>query len=202
MMRKNVRTALLGVVAAAVLAGCGGGEGASPGTRGEGNIPIGKVRAIALPVARVVAVDAAGAVLTSYTDPSGMFSMPRLAAGPTTFTVEPLSSDYAAQSLSVLMGAAQANIMEVNLVPATSDAVVETMSIDLPDRKDLKVGVAVPYKVTVNGRNVKPLIPSVWVDFGRGHFESPNKFVPDSPGEGRIGAELMGKTVYLDITVK
>jgi len=199
---KTLSIFVLFAAAALVVVGCGGQTNGIGDGRGEGNIPIGKIANVRPLGAVVYATTSSGGTLTSSTDDSGVFSMPRLAYGATSFTVVPNDPQLATESFTVQVGSWQKDIVRSTVHKKDLDAVVDSITIDIPNRKELRVGVAVPIKVTIVGSNVKDLKPTVWVDGGLGQIEDPDRFTPEALGAGQIRAELLGKSASLDITVR
>ncbi|MCX7799731.1 MAG: hypothetical protein N2109_05240 [Fimbriimonadales bacterium] len=194
----RIEVALLATLAALLAAGCGGqNPAAAPSGRGEGNIPIGKIRS-PLP-AVVTATDANRTTFTLAVTSDGTVFAPTLEDGPTVLAAE--DSEGTKVEMPLLLRGERRNLFQARIHPKQQGAVCESLRLFLTNSQPIFVGRTVPIKFEATGRRVEGLQPSVWVSGGVGSVEDGLRFVATRPGEGTLEAELLGVRASLPITV-
>lgn len=177
--------------------GCGGAGTDSGPSRGEGNIPIGRIQA---PQILLSASEGVGQLPTRSVsvDPSGTLWTPSLPTGSTNFTFTTTSGTTV---LPVVLAQQQSYVIDATLNAKPAGASVTAMTLSLAAGQTLAVGSTNPVNFVVTGTNVAGFRPNVWVDNGVGYFDANHNFIASVPGSGVIRAELFGFTAALPITV-
>ncbi len=180
------------------MTGCGGQSAPGDfGSRGEGNIPIGKLKSVLPAVAS--ATDSSGWSGTLSVASDGTVFSPSLSDGPALFTVEDSSGNRLEMPLE--LGRERRLVFQARIHPKADGAACTGLRIVLPNDKPLYVGNNVPLKVEAEGSKVEGLPASLWVSGGVGSILEGNRFVATRPGSGSIEAELLGVRASLPITV-
>ncbi|MFN3684577.1 MAG: hypothetical protein ACK41F_11700 [Fimbriimonadaceae bacterium] len=188
----------IGLLVVAVLAGCGGQNAPGPlGSKGEGNIPIGKLKS---PLPAVVsATDSSGWSGSLSVASDGTVFAPSLSDGEAVLSVE--DSDGSRLDMPLVLGPERRLLFVARLHPKQSGATCTALRISLANERPIPVGRTVPIKVVAEGVRVEGLQPSLWVSGGVGSVLEGNRFVATRPGEGSIEAELLGVRASLPVTV-
>jgi hypothetical protein len=192
----------VGLIPLAVfLHGCGGAGMASTDTRGEGNIPIGRVTMPPGQV-RLTVTNRYGEPVAGSIDPQGVMWMARTAVGQAGVSLQPADGNLDPVGFNIVFGINQEYVIDAAINKKKPDAVVLSLVIELPNGKDPVLGKSCPVKVTATGTNIGGLKPTVWVDGGIGYVDKNHKFVATSSGSGVIHATLRGVTADLQIHVQ
>jgi len=179
-----------------LLSGCGGAGVQNGDGRGEGNIPIGRLSNMQGPVA--VSEANATQIVSAAVNGQGTIYNSTLPVGPTTVTiVTPACTD----TLPVVLGLQQNYVVDGFYNMPVKGATVTGLTITLSNGPTLAVGSTSQVTVAVTGSNLSGLRPNVWVNNGLGSFDANHNFIAGTAGSGSIGAELLGVTVTLPITV-
>jgi hypothetical protein len=185
-----------------VMTGCGGnGSGFDSGNRAEGNIPIGRIKGVAASGVEIKAVYAGGETYTASVTSTGLIYMEPLPYGTMDLNVVPTSGDLASNVYRIQMSPQQRYIINVEMEPKKSSAVVRSIALEIPNNRDVVVGKTYPIKITIDGDNIGSLKPTLWLDGGVGSLDSGNRFVALATGEAVIHAELLGVEGTLTIPV-
>lgn len=185
-----------------LLTSCGGpisDPGLQPG-RGEGDIPLGRVRGGGK--IKITIQEHDGTLDIATIDPSGTFYSDRLEYGETVFTLSTDDPNYEPRTYTVQAGRVQRYIMNASLPLRSRRADVQGLRIEpIGDNNTLRVGTEVRIRFTIQGTNTQGIFPTVWIDGGVGSLNPANILTAVSPGEGIIRAELYGYTAELPITI-
>ena len=188
----------IGLLACALVAGCGGQNASGAiGSKGEGNIPIGKLKSV-LP-AVVSATDSSGWSGTLTVASDGTVFAPTLSDGPAVLSAEDSQGNKV--DMPLVLGAERKLVFLARLHPKQSGATCTGLRISLPNDKPIPVGRTVSIKVEALGERVEGLRPNLWVSGGVGSVLEGQRFVATRPGQGSIEAELLGVRASLPITV-
>lgn len=189
----------LSLLAALASIGCGGRLASDSPTRGEGDIPVGRVR-IAPGGSAFVRIDDLSGSYSATVNPAGVVMAPRQTEGPATITVEPTSNDLASTSFQVQFGSSQQYVFNAELQRKNSTAVIDSLQVEVMGAP-LSLGQSRNIKVTVNGKNAANLRPTIWVDGGVGMLDNGNRLIGTSVGNGTVHAQLMGVEASVAFTV-
>lgn len=193
---------LLLIFISILLTGCGGpvyNPEPQPG-RGEGDIPLGRIRGGGK--LKVVLQERDGTIDAATIDSSGTFYSDRLEYGETVFMLSTDDPAYEPRTYTVQAGRVQRYIMNAALPPRNRRADVQGLQVTSPSPNiTLQVGTETRIRFNIQGTNTQNLSPTVWVDGGIGSLNAANVFTAVTPGEGVIRAELYGYTAELPITV-
>jgi len=193
---------LLVIFIAVLLTSCGGplhNPEPQPG-RGEGDIPLGRVRGGGR--IKIAIQEINGETDVARIDATGTFYSDRLAYGETAFIISTDDPTYEPRTYNVQIGRVQRYIMNASLPLRSRRTDVRGLQIEpLGNNNILRVGTEVRLRVAVTGSNTQGIFPTVWVDGGVGSLNPANVFTAIAPGEGVIRAELYGFTAELPITV-
>lgn len=188
----------IGWLTCALVAGCGGQN--APGairSKGEGNIPIGKLKS-AYP-AVVSATDSSGWSGKLSVASDGTVFAPTLSDGAAVLSAEDCRGNKV--DMPLVLGAERKLVFLARLHPKQSGATCTALRLSLPNDRPIPVGRTVSIKVEALGERVEGLQPSLWVSGGVGSVLEGQRFVATRPGEGSIVAELLGVRASLPITV-
>lgn len=195
--------ALIAALSALLVAGCGGGVAPLNGpTRGEGNIPLGKVSEPRTEKGKAIVRSSGGTTTTLLSDADGIFWSESLPAGPTSIRIIPDDPALSEVSFTVNLGVDQNSTFEASLPPVRNQAIVESVTVELNGRTDFRVGMTVPVKVTIKGRNLGSLKPIVWLDGGVGQWNPGRNLQLTQPGLGVVRASALGVTASAEFTVR
>lgn len=191
-------TAFLVALVALLLAGCGGQNvtGTTLG-RGEGNIPIGKIRS-QLP-AVVTATDSSQSSFTLAVASDGSVFAPAMEDGPAVLVAEDTAGNRV--EMPMVLAGERRNLFRARIHPKSQDAVCESLRLFLPNDQPIVVGRTVSVKFEATGQRIQGLQPSFWVSGGVGSVEDGFRFVATRPGAGVLEAELLGVRASLPIIV-
>lgn len=178
--------------------GCGGRLASDSPTRGEGDIPVGRVR-LAPGTSALVRIDCLSGSYTTTVNPAGIVMAPHQTEGPATITVESTSNDTLRDSFEVQFGSSQQYVFNAELQHKDTNVVVESLEVELMGAP-ISVGQSRSIKVKVNGKNAANLRPTIWIEGGIGMLDTGNRLVATNSGEGTIHAELMGVEASIPIT--
>lgn len=196
------KSLLLSIFISILLTGCGGpvyNPDPQPG-RGEGDIPLGRIRGGGR--LKVVVQESDGTIEAATIDSSGTFYSDRLAYGETVFMLSTDDPAYEPSTYTVQAGRVQQYIINAVLPLRNRRVDVQGLRIEpMTPNNILQVGTETRIRFTIQGTNTQGLSPTVWVDGGIGSLNSANVFTAVAPGEGVIRAELYGYTAELHITV-
>lgn len=193
--RLQLNTLLLAAFVA-ILPGCGGTPVDGP-TRGEGDIPIGRVRIASEPM--TVYLEQDGHTQALITDPSGVFRGAGPTPGPLRVTLEG-NSTVLASTYDVIAGPNGRFIINIEPEPAASGTVVESIELELVGQP-IALGATCVIKTTVRGQKVGGLKPTIWVDGGIGTLDGNNRVTFVSSGSGTIHAELYGVEAQIPVVI-
>lgn len=186
------------------ISGCGGPPVPPdyPG-RGEGDIPLGRVRGSGL--VKIAIREANGSVDTMAVnvgaEETATFYHDPLANGETIMTVQSSDPDSAPKTYTIQTGETQRFIINISFVPPGRRSEVRGLQFAPVNSNVISVGTTLRLSFIIQGSQVQGLTPTVWVDGGIGSLNGANMFTAVTPGEGVIRAELMGYTAELPITV-
>lgn len=179
--------------------GCGGRLASDSPTRGEGDIPVGRVR-LAPGRSAFVRIDCLSGSYTTAVNSAGIVMAPHQTPGPATITVESNSNDTLRDSFEVQFGSSQQYVFNAELQHKDPNVVVESLEVELMG-SPIFVGQSRSIKIKVNGKNAANLHPTIWVEGGIGMLDSGNRLIATAAGEGTVHAELMGVEASIPITV-
>lgn len=179
--------------------GCGGRLASDSPTRGEGDIPVGRVR-VAPGRSAFVRIDCLSGSYTTAVNPAGIVMAPHQTEGPATITVESTSDDMLPDSFEVQFGSSQQYVFNAELQHKDSNVEVNSLEVELMGAP-VSVGQSRSIKVKVNGKNASNLRPTIWIEGGIGMLDSGNRLIATSTGSGTIHAELMGVEAAIEVTV-
>ncbi|HRI42657.1 MAG TPA: hypothetical protein PLV39_00670 [Fimbriimonadaceae bacterium] len=180
----------------ALLLGCGGVVSGGP-TRGEGDIPIGRVRIGGEPM--TVSIEQGESTQLLTTDASGVFR----GAVPTPGSMRVTLLDSAStqqSSYDVVVGPNARFVINIEPEPKGSTTVVESIELELVGQPVAR-GATCVVKATVRGQRVGGLKPTIWVDGGIGTLDTGNRVLFVESGFGTIHAELFGVEATLPVVV-
>lgn len=187
---------------AIALAGCAGESVvAASGTRGEGNIPVGKVVEPVFQRSRVTITEADGSVVAVDSNEVGQFLAAQAPFGRTHFKVQPYDPALPSMEFEAVLGIEQEGVFIANPVVVPQGTTVDNINIEFLGRPTIRVGQTVPIKITVNGKNANQLRPLVWLDGGVGRLNPGNNFVATYSGPGAVNATILGVTARLEFHV-
>lgn len=171
--------------------------------RGEGDIPLGRVRGGGL--VKIAIQESNGSVDTLSVnvpaEESATFYHEPLTNGETIMTVESSVPDIASKTYLIQTGETQRFIINISFVPPGRRSEVRGLQFASVNSNVISVGTTLRLSFIIQGSHVQGLTPTVWVDGGIGSLNGANMFTAVTPGEGVIRAELMGYTAELPITV-
>lgn len=199
----NMIEALLGLAVAISVLGCGGNSAnVSSLTRGEGDIPVGRLKSPHLEESEVVIHGSDDHLYHATVDPYGVISVSTLPSGPANVIVNSLEPDVEQVVVPLQIGSNESYIMNIESATKRPGAVVTGMTIELMGQTPIRMGQVNPVKVTVSGLNVNGLKPTIWIDGGNGFLDAGNRFSATATGPATVCAKLLGVTVRLDFTVQ
>jgi hypothetical protein len=187
---------LASAVSIAVVVGCGGRIADGP-TRGEGDIPIGRVRIAS--EATTVSIEQNGEVQLVNTDPSGVLRSAPPRTGPLRITLLETATTQES-TYDLVVGRNARFIINIEPEPKQSATVVESITLELVGQP-IAVGSTCVVKATVRGQKVGGLKPTIWVDGGIGSLDTGNRVLFVESGVGAIRAELYGVEAVLPVVV-
>ncbi len=119
-------TSLGVVIFAGLLAGCSGSSNAplGSGTRGEGNIPVGRIKEPRIQRGQLTIKDTSGATVTVESDGDGIFWAPTAQYGAVEYTITPSDVGLAPTIFVALGGVEQDGVFLADPVPTSMSAVV------------------------------------------------------------------------------
>lgn len=179
--------------------GCGGRLASDSPTRGEGDIPVGRVR-LAPGRSATVRIDSIAGTYSTIVTGNATVMAPSQPFGDATLTIQPDSDDLQATSIPIQFGTSQQFVFNAEVQQRNSNTVVDSLQIDLMG-SPVNVGQSRNIRVIVNGKNVGNVRPSIWIDGGVGMIDAGFRFVATSPGEGVVHAELLGVHTSIPVTV-
>lgn len=185
-----------------IIMGCGGaGSDTGGSTRGEGTIPIGKISSRPIYQAQIMATYQNGVSYSGTVISDGTVYMAPLPYGDAKLTVAPVDEKYEAASYDINVKAQQRYIISIAIQKKDPAVTIDSLSIEIPNAKEMEVGKTYPIKVTVNGKNAANLKPTVWVNGGAGSVDSGNRFLAMVPGEASIHAKIGDVETSIPITI-
>lgn len=180
----------------ASIIGCGGVVSEGP-TRGEGDIPIGRVRIASEPM--TISIEQGGNTQLFCTDPSGVFRGDSPSPGPARITLLETAS-IRTSTYDVIIGPNKRFIINIEPEPKDSNTVVESIELELVGQP-IALGATCVVKATVRGQKVGGLKPTIWVDGGVGTLDTGNRLLIVASGAGAVHAELFGVEAVLPVVV-
>ena len=179
--------------------GCGGRLESDSPTRGEGDIPVGRVR-LAPGRSATVRIDSIAGTYSTIVTGNATVMASSQPLGGATLTIQPDTDDLQATSIPIQFGTSQQFVFNAEVQQRNSNTVVDSLQIDLMG-SPMNVGQSRNIRVIVNGKNVGNVRPSIWIDGGVGMIDAGLRFVATSPGEGVVHAELLGVHTSIPVTV-
>ncbi|MBX7134701.1 MAG: hypothetical protein K1X67_18695 [Fimbriimonadaceae bacterium] len=189
----------ISVLATLASIGCGGRVASDSPTRGEGDIPVGRVR-IAPGRSATVRIDSVAGTFSTIVTGNATVVAPSQPFGPATLTIQPDSDDLLATSIPIQFGMSQQFVFNAEVQQRSAATAVDSLQIELMG-SPVNVGQSRNIRVIVNGKNVGNVRPSIWIDGGVGMLDNGFRFVATSPGEGVVHAELLGVHTSIPVTV-
>ncbi|MGE0001735.1 MAG: carboxypeptidase-like regulatory domain-containing protein [Fimbriimonadaceae bacterium] len=168
---------------AITVAGCGGQGGPGDDSRGEGNIPVGKVVDPDAAPARIVVMTSTRRRIEAFSDATGQVYMPQLPPGPSSFTVYPLDSTKQVVSFGIVSGENQAGIFHMFLLDESISVDPETIQGNFRDQTILVKGEKRELQFTLSKPLGGNLGPSYWVSGGKAAIRD-GVIVGIEPGQG------------------
>jgi len=185
-----------------IVSGCGGTTTETGGsTRGEGTIPIGKISSRPIFQAQVQATYQGGMTYTGTVTSDGTVYMAPLPYGDAKLLVAPVDQQFDSATYDINIKAQQRYIINIAIQKKDPTVAVESLSIDLPNAKELEVGKTYPIKITVNGKNAANLKPTVWVNSGAGSIDNGYRLLALVPGDASICAKIGNVQTSIPISV-
>ena len=203
-MRKRSICAGIGLAALiTLLSGCAGSENVltASGTRGEGNIPVGRVQDPKIQRASLKITDSLGTTVTVESDSEGIFYAPQTPYGEVEYTITPVDTSLQPTSFSAMIGIEQNGVFLADPLPKSTTAVVDSITLEFPGRPEIRVGQTAPIKVTIKGKNIGGIKPLIWLDGGVGTLNPGNNLIATMPGAGAVNASLLGVQTRLEFIV-
>jgi len=188
------------LVFAGVLGGCGGAGAPDSGTRGEGNIPIGRIEMPPGQV-QVTATYQNMNTVQGSVDGDGVVWMPLSPVGTASLSIQPADTNLEPVAFDMAFGIRQEYVVDATINEKKPSAVVTGLDIELVNGKTPVVGKSYPVKVTVSGTGVSGLKATVWVEGDVGYVDKNHKFHATYAGTGVIRATLRGVTSQLAFNV-
>ena len=203
-MKLNSLVASIGLATfLTLIVGCAGSQDvlSASGTRGEGNIPVGRVQDPKIQRANLKITDSMGATMVVASDSEGIFWAPLTAYGEVQFEIIPKDPSLQTCTFTAEVGVEQAGIFLADPLPTSTAAVVDSITLEFPSRPVIRVGQTVPVKVSIKGKNVGGLKPLIWLDGGVASLNPGQNMVTTTPGSGVVHATLLGVEARLEFTV-
>lgn len=204
---KSNRILLLAAVAVGVLAaglsGCGGQGSATeivPDGRGEGNVPIGRVRSEAATTWSAFLTKQDGTTLSLAVAPNGDLVLDEPVAGEYTLTVSDTLGAYE-EAVYVLDVEPIGPMIDVFMVPANAGAECTSLTVRLLGGSSVQVNKPTPILTSARGTGLAQLKPTVWLTGDIGYLDNQGRLVPTQTGEGTIEAELLGVRASATVSI-
>lgn len=203
MKLKSVLASVSVLAMVSCLVGCSGSASAplGSGTRGEGNIPVGRVKEPRIQRGHLTIKDTSGTTLTVESDAEGIFWAPTAQYGIVEYTITPVDPSFQPLSFSAMVGVEQDGVFLADPIPASSTAVVQSIVIEFPGRPEFRIGQTVPIKVKVQGTNLGSSKPLIWLDGGVGTLNPGDQMVVTHMGSGAVNASMRGVQARNEFTV-